>query len=1113
MSLRVCLAGQLAVEAGGVPVPTAGVGPLGRLALAYLVTERDRPVPRDELADVLWGDGLPRSWETSVRVLVSKLRALLARAGLAPAEALTTRAGCYQLHLPADAAVDVEVAASAVAAAEAALEAGRPEEAQAAATEAAAIAARRFLPGESGDWVERQQAELRAIHLQALEALSAAASAGHDWPMAVQAAEEAISLEPFREQTWVRLMCAHAAAGNRGEALRAYERCRLLLVEELGVGPSPATEAAYAELLMDADVAGPQVPPPGRPPTQHRPGSEAAHPPWLLLPPPLTSFVGREDDLADVAAQLATTRLLTLTGTGGVGKTRLAIQVARDQSSLFADGAVLVELASLTDGRLVDAQVLAALGVDQEAGRTPTATLVRTLQDRNLLLILDNCEHLLAPTAVLVEALLARGEGLTILATSREPLRISAERTLRVRSLSVPHPDAAPGAGLDGLLGFEAVRLFAERAAAASGLRLTDANVEAAARICAELDGIPLALELAAARTGSLSLEDIADRLDDRFPLLASGSRTAPSRQRTLQGAVDWTYEHLSPDQRDAFQRLSVIAGDFSLEAAEHLWAEHGAGGLGRSAVLDLVSSLVDCSVLVADTGRRAARYRLPETMRQYAAAKLAPADADAARSRHLAWATALAERAEEGLLAGGRQAAWLDAVDAEQDNLRAALGWATSEAAPAGAGLPLAAALGRFWEVRGHLSEGRRWLDAATAHDAAAPEDRRHGAQPAVRARALYWAGVLAQRQGDADAASALFQECLVIRRGLGDRAGVAAALHGLGNLAALQGDAATARSFFEECLAIGRELGDEETIAASLANLGWVASNQGDLSSARAFDEESLTLRRRQGDRHGVAMLLGNLGYLAFQEGDFAAARAFDEESLALRQELGDRHGIAMLLGNLGHLAFHHEGNDAAARRLYEESLVLRQELGDRHGEAGSLANLAELARVEGDIETASRLLHRALDLAGELGDRYRAAALLVSLGRLDVAGDDLDAAELSYRSALPPGGEQVPHTTVADWLEGLATVAGARGAAERAARLLGAAATLRRTIGAPVLPRYSAAIEEAAARARRLLGESGFEAAWSAGQRLSLEDAVRYGQSREDGARRVADAAPPP
>lgn len=1103
MSLRVCLTGQFRVEVGDIPVATTGVGPLGRLALAYLTTERHRPVPRDELADVLWGEQLPPSWETSVRVLISKLRALLARAGLEPSEALTTVAGCYQLHLPGAACVDLEVATASVTAAGAALDSGDSDQARAAAATAVAIAARSFLPGHTGAWVERQQAELRDIHLHALEILAAATAAGHDWTATIQATEEAIALEPFREQAWRRLMQAHAERGNRGEALRCYERCRHLLVDELGIGPSPATEAAYRDLLVEPEVPAPQ---------NAIAAAQVRVP--RKLPLSLTSFVGREDDLAQVASLLASHRLVTLIGTGGVGKTRLALQTARilveeggqDLGELRGEEAVLVELAALTDPRLVDVEILDGLGLRPEPDQTTTASLVMALQGRRILLVLDNCEHLLRACAVLAEALLSRCAGLRILATSREPLRIPAERTMRVRSLSapvVPVGQRLPMNELpfEELLGFESVRLFAERAAAASGLELTAENAAAAAHICAELDGIPLALELAAARTGSLSVQDIAGRLDDRFALLSSGSRSAPSRQRTLAGAVGWTYDTLNPNQRTAFHRLSAFAGGFTLAAAEALWPE-ALRPEAPETVLDLVTSLVECSVIVAETGQSPTRYRLPETMRQYAAARLNQVDGEIMRRRHLDWVTALAQRADTGLAEDGRQAKWLDSVDAEQDNLRAALGWAVSAAAPSGAALPLAVAVGRFWEVRGHLTEGRRWLEAAIADD--------DGRNPLLRARALNLAGILAQRQGDMTSARVLYQECLVIRRDRSDRPGVAAALHGLGNLAALAGDAVNAQSFFTECLDLGRELGDTQVIAASLANLGWVALNQGDLSSARLYDEESLALRRQIGDRHGIAMLLGNLGFLAFQEGDFAAARAFNEESLALRRELGDRHGIAMLLGNLGHLAFQ-EGDDPTARSLYEQGLALRQELGDRHGEAGSLASLGELARVGGDTATASRLLNQAMKLATGLGDRYRTATLLVSLGHLAIVTGDHSRAGEFLAQALPHGGEMLPQTTVADWLEALADLAASEvipsqalpegqvgfDSSVRAARLLGAAAALRTTIGAPVLPRHMEAVASTATRVLSDVGPARFAAAWAEGQAFNLAEAVDYAQ----------------
>ena len=337
--LRISLAGRLAVEVDGAALDTGGLGRLGRTALAYLLSERHRPVTRDELAELLWGDDLPRSWETSLRGVALRIRGLLGAAGLVPAEALTSAFGVWQLQLPPTIEVDVEGAPADLVAAEEALAAGRPEEARDRAERAAAVAGRGFLPEGSGPWVERRQTELRELHLRALEVQADAAVASADWAAAVRAAEEAVSVEPFRESAHLRLMQAHAGAGNRGEALRAYERCRRLLAEQLGVNPSPATEAAYVALLGEEPAPSPPPEPPALPPSN--------------LPFPLTRLVGRDEELAEIEKALAGARLLTLTGTGGVGKTRLALAAAAGVAGDFADGAFLVELAPLADPDLL----------------------------------------------------------------------------------------------------------------------------------------------------------------------------------------------------------------------------------------------------------------------------------------------------------------------------------------------------------------------------------------------------------------------------------------------------------------------------------------------------------------------------------------------------------------------------------------------------------------------------------------------------------------------------------------------------------------------------------------------------------------------------------------
>ena len=1053
--LHIALAGRVAVEADGAVLDTAGLGRLGRTALAYLVSERHRPVTRDELAEVLWGEDLPRSWETSLRGVALRLRGLLGAAGLVPTEALTSAYGCWQLQLPEAAAVDVETVAVDLARAEQALAEGRPAEARTCAERAAAVAGRGFVPEAAGAWVERRQADLRELHLRALEAASDAATGFRDWPGALRAAEEAVSAAPFRESAHLRLMRAHAGAGNRAEALRAYERCRRALAEHLGVNPSPATEAAYVGLLGEEPEPTPPAPPPVT----------------TSLPLPLTRLVGRDDELAAIEKALTAARLLTLTGTGGVGKTRLALAAATAVAADFADGAYLVELAPLADPDLLPQQVLASLGLREEAGQSPAGTLVAHLRSRHLLLVLDNCEHLVGPAAALAEGVLRACPRVTVLATSREPLGVPGEATWRVPSLS------APGA----------MALFTERA---QGVRpdftVDDTAMPALVQLCQRLDNIPLAIELAAARTSALSVEEIAARLDDRFRLLSGGARTAVPRQQTLRALVDWTYDALSDAERTVFDRLAVFGSSFDLAAAEQV--------VGTDDTLDVLTGLVNKSLVVAErpTGGPATCYRLLETMRHYARERLAESgQATEVRSRHLARAVTIAEAAEQAL-DGPDQAAQLDRLEAEHDDLRVALAWGTSGGDPEPA-LRLATALGRFWEVRGHLSEGRAWLEAALAAGGGSE-------LPGLRAVALNWAAVLAQHQGDYNAARGLYEHSLVLRRRLDDRLGTAAALVGLGNLAALQGHLGTARAQFEESLAIGRELEEPHVVAASLTNLGWVAHGRGDLAGARAMYEEALAVRRRLGDGHGTAMVLANLGDLALQQGDLETSHALHAEGLDLRRRLGDRSGVADSLTALGRVALA-RGDRATAHTLHSQGLAERRRVGDRPGMPASLSALAELARLDGDPAAAGALLEEALAVATELDDRHCVTAALLHLARLARDQGDPARADALYREAMPvlEAGDDVPPTdSTATWLEGLGAIAVADGRPERAARLLGAAHALRQAIGTPLPAHEAADRNDTIAACSAVLGEAEFRAAFDAGAALTLAGAVALATS---------------
>jgi predicted ATPase/DNA-binding SARP family transcriptional activator len=939
------LLGRLVIDVDGKQADDARLGDLGRKAFAYLVLERRRPVPRDELADVLWGEDLPATWTAALRGTVSRVRSNLAEAGLADPDVLRSGGGCYQLQLPVDAVVDVEHLEAALESAQQDL-AAVPERARQAAAEAADLAARQFLPGAAGAWVERRQAALAAIRVRALEVLAEAATAEGDFNGAVAAAEEAIALAPLRESAHARLMAAHAGAGNRAAALRAYEACRQVLAEELGVGPSPETYELYVRLLRDEPLV------------EARPPTVATN-----LPPERTTFVGREGHIAELRRHLASTRLITLTGPGGVGKSRLAVRVAESLVADHPDGVWLVELAGLSDPALVPQQVLSVLGVPEAAAESAAEAVALHLADRCALLVVDNCEHVVDACAALADAILRRSSQARILATSREPLGVPGETTWAV--LPLPAPDAA--------------RLFVDRARAVA----PDVDLDSAAAdvevICARLDGIPLALELAAARTKVLSPAQIAERLGDHLGLLVGGPRAAPGRHQTLRAAIDWSFEALSAEERALFARLSVFAGGWTLDAAQ-------AVGGGADDVLDPLGALVDKSLVAIDRRAGRPRYRMLETLRQYAAERLAeagPGGTEATRTRHLAWAVELAEKAE-AKLQGDEQAAWLEVLDEEHDNLRAALDWA-AESGRVEDGLRLAAALVRFWEIRGYLRQGRARLEAFAAEP---------GGPPALRAKALNAAAVLAQRQGDVSGARRSYQECLVVQRARDDRVGIATALHGLANLAVNDGDLVTARALFEENLAVARDVGAARMEAASLMNLGVVAHaafmrGHRDVADAgpdaHHFYRESLAAYEALGDGYGQALALENLGTLTrLYPGDWQASRQLHEQCLAIRRSLGDRLGIADSARYIAILAIR-TGEVGTARQLHEERLVIERELDNVAHVAEALCDLGEIALIEDRLDDVGAYLDEARAIYEAFDDRESMVRVLTDLGQL--------------------------------------------------------------------------------------------------------------------------------
>jgi len=643
-------------------------------------------------------------------------------------------------------------------------------------------------------------------------------------------------------------------------------------------------------------------------------------PPQNNLPLQLTSFVGREREVADLEERLAgEARLLTLIGPGGCGKTRLALSAASRLAAGFEDGLWWVDLAPLSDPDLVAQAVAQALGVREAPGRSPTEAVLEHLEGRKTLLVLDNCEHLVEACAALADALLRSCPKVCILATSREALGVGGESAWLVPSLALPEPGQLPP--IEKLTRYEAISLFAERAnSVASTFELTEANAPAVARVCQMLDGMPLAIELAAARVRVLSVEQISSRLEDSFALLTGGSRTALPRQRTLRAAIDWSYELLSEEERALLGRLSVFAGGFALEAAEEVC---GGEGIEEYEVLDLLAHLVDKSLVSVAEQDGDARYRLLETVRQYGWEKLEESGGEPdIRRRHACFFLELAERVEP-LINGKDRELWLGRLEVDHDNLRAALAWSREEAEGETA-LRLSGALSWFWYHREYWSEWRRWLDGALAIRESAGGPRR----TAARAKALSGGGFLAWMQGDQATARSQLEESVALWREVGDKQGLAQALRFLSGSFESQGDYAAARPLAEESVELFREGADTFGLGITLSRLGITALAQGDHAAARAALEEGVAICREIEDDWALALALRNLGIGALREGDLKEAVARLAESLTVLQETGN----PLYMQNLELLAaaISMQGHYRRAALLFGAAEALREAVG---------------------------------------------------------------------------------------------------------------------------------------------------------------------------------------
>ena len=723
------------------------------------------------------------------------------------------------------------------------------------------------------------------------------------------------------------------------------------------------------------------------------------------LPSQLTPFIGREREVEKVQHRLLhpDIRLLTLTGPGGVGKTRLGLEVARQVRDQFADGVCFVSLAPISDSALVPSAIAQALGVKQGAGQSVTEALEQYLRERHLLLLLDNFERLLEAGPPIAQ-LLAACPRLKMLVTSRVILRLQREHVCEVPPLTLPA--AGHQASPEQLGQYEGIRLFAERARASSSeFMITTENAPAVTELCRQLDGLPLAMELAAARVRLLPPDAMLARLGNRLALLTDGARDLPDRQRTLRATLDWSYDLLSVAERSLFARLAVFVGGWSLEAAEAV-----CNADDEAEVLHHMSALVDKSLVKQQADiQHEARFTMLETVREYALERLEESgELERLRRRHAAYFLKTAEEAEFALQ-GPLQAAWLDRLETEHDNFRAALSWSLTSQGDTEMGLRLTGALSHFWYVRGHHSESRMWLQRALERSSDAIT---------ARAKVLFGAGQLAWFQGELVRANTLLKESLTLYRDLEDDAGAAYALLFLGRTAISQGDYGLGAVLVEESLTLFHQQGNMWGRAWALIVLGAGALSEGSVDWAAATFEESLTLYKNLENMQGMALALIYLGRAAHMQGEVVRSNAILEESLALFKDLGDSRGVAEVLLELGRVA-RAQGNYMRSLKLCRESLVLSHKLGDKSYIAFCLTALAGVIQATGDARRAARLFGAAQGLLESLG------AVLDPSGSLEYS-NDLAAVrnqlgESAFEEARAAGEAMTVEQAVAYALEG--------------------------------------------------------------------------------------------
>jgi predicted ATPase/DNA-binding SARP family transcriptional activator len=1119
-----------------------------RALLAYLAAEYVRSHTRESLAALLWPDWPQQSAMRNLRNALADLRKNIGDRE-APSPFLLITRETIQLNPQADVWVDVgefEAATNKQGTGDRGQGAQVSDLQSSISNLKSAISLYRgpFLDGFSlpdnapfEEWLLAKREYFSQQMLKALSRLAEWSLEQGEYEQAEGYARRQTELEPWREQAHQQLMRALSLKGERVQALAQFESLRKALQRELKVEPSEDTLQLYQQIregMLQPRKTEPAV-------TDEIPARPKVVKPHHNLPLQLTSFIGREKEIDAVQHLLQSYRLVTLTGPGGTGKTRLAQQTAAGLVEQYADGVWLVELAPVSDPALVPTITAHALGLRELTSPQTVALLQEYLEQKQLLLLLDNCEHVIEACARLAETLLQTCPKLTFLASSREALGIAGEVSFRVPPLTFPEIGVLPP--LETLAQSEAVRLFVERAATvSSGFALTPVNAPAILQICQRLDGIPLAIELAAARTRLLQVDEIAQRLDDRFRLLTGGSRAALPRYQTLRASIDWSYGLLSEQERALLQRLSVFAGGWALEAAEAV----GCGdGIQSCDVLELLGMLVDKSLVQASSFAAGLnRYRMLETIRQYAHEKLVESgQAEAARDRHLQYYLDLAKEVE-WKVRGPDMRRIMERLEAELDNLRQALAWSLEGKSRPGwdpePGLRLATALQWFWQLSSRFDESVQWLELLLAGEA-----EQRGAMPLtpertkLRAEALLLAAASAAYAHEDTKSNKLIAESRELFQSLGaeGRVGYTKAqfwvpqpplsleeqikvakerleffraegdwyemiesLIDLGDRTRACKEYDRAFQYYEEELALAKEKGDQPGIAHSIYALGLTAYGQGKREEGRALVEQSWVMCTETHFEFGRNFSLETLILFDMVEGDYHQAAARAAEYLSDGRRQGNIVSICEGLFHLGELALL-QGDAQEAADRFEESLAYARKKGHQHYITDALYHLGLLAWAAVDLEQASRRYTEALNLCRAEGFINPEAQILCELGKVSAARRETTQAQAHFEQALQIMEDYAftffleDRDPVMKTVEAMALLAAAQGRYADTARLLGATEAWHQRFFYTRLPRERQEREECVARLRVAMGEQAFTTAFTEGQAMTQEQAVEY------------------